>query len=317
MNTKALITFHFSEEQIKSLEELGFEIISKSERNLKYTDELKDVEFMFTYNPFSHFDIGNLKKLRWIQLESDGFDQVPKEYVKNNGIIVTNNKEGYSVPISEWIIWSILSMYKEANVFFKNKEEKRWKLRTSVREIFGETVGILGTGNIAIETAKRLQAFSVNVLGLNTTGHQVENFNKCYSSSSDELEAMLKECDVVISLLPITDKTYHFIDEKIFSMMKAGTIFVNASRGQIVCEEKLIKFLKNGKIRSAALDVVEQEPLKKDSPLWEMDNVIITPHNSWVSQNMAKRKYKLVYENMKRYKEGKELKNVVDLEKGY
>ncbi|AAK78345.1 phosphoglycerate dehydrogenase-like enzyme [Clostridium acetobutylicum] len=315
MKTKALFTFHFSEDEIKNLEELGFEIILRREKDLKYTKELEDVEFMFTYNPFKHFDIAKLKKLKWIQLESDGFEQIPKEYTKNNGIIVTNNKNGYSVPISEWIVWSILSTYKEANIFFQNKQDKKWKLRTSLREIFGETVGILGTGHIAIETAKRLQAFGVNVLGLNTTGRKVEYFNECYAK--DRVEEMIKECDVVVSLLPITDETHHFINERIFLLMKNGVVFVNASRGKVVEEEKLIKFLKNGKIRAAALDVVEEEPLSKDSPLWQMNNVIITPHNSWISQNMAKRKYKLVYENMRRYKAGEQLKNIVDLQKGY
>lgn len=315
MKTKALFTFNFPRSKILGLEDLGFDIVLKDEKVLKYSRELEDVEFMFTYNPFSHFDISSLKKLKWIQLESDGIEQIPRDYIKKNGIIVTNNKDGYSIPISEWIIWGILSSYKKGNDFFINKLRKKWEFNNSLKEIFGETIGILGTGDIAMETARKLQPFGVNMLGLNTTGKPVKYFDRCYSNQNINL--MVKKCDIIVCLLPITNKTHHFIDEKLFQEMKNGVIFINASRGQVVNEDNLIKFIQNGKIGAAVLDVVENEPLKQENPLWEMKNVIITPHNSWISQNMNKRKYKLVYENMRRYKNGEELKNIVNISKGY
>lgn len=315
MGIKALFTVNLEENKIKEIDKLGFDIISKDEKELKYSDALKDVEVMFTYNPFLHFDISKLENLRWIQLDSDGFDQIPVDYVRSKGILVTNNREGYAIPIAESIISGILSIYKESYQFYKNKENKLWRSSGNVLELNGSTVGMIGTGNIAYETAKRLSTFGVKVLGFNTKGRKVEYFDECYSSGS--IKSKIKDCDAVICLLPLTNETYHFINQDILSKMKDGVIFVNASRGKVVDEKSLIKYITNGKIKAAILDVFEEEPLQKDNCLWDLDNVIITPHNFWISQNVRKRLYQLVFENMKRYKLGKKLKNIVNLDRGY
>lgn len=313
--TKVLCTFNFGKEKIEKLSELGYEIIIENEKNLVYSDKFKDVECLIAYDPYKSFDISKLTNLKWIQTLSDGINQIPKEKIENDKITITNNKDGYSIPIAEWIVCNVLSLYKNSMQFYRNKENKIWKMDNSLMEIYGHTIGIIGTGTIAIETAKRFKGFGVNLLGLNTNGRDIEYFNECYSNSN--YSEMISQCDVVICLLPITEKTYHFINEDLFSKMKDGVIFVNASRGDVVDENKLIENIKSGKIKAAALDVFENEPLTKENPLWNFDNVIITPHNSWISQHILERRYKLVYENMFRYKKNEKLLNIVNINRGY
>lgn len=315
MKIKALFTYTFPKEEMTKLEDLGYEIIRSKESDVEYTDELKDVEMLVTYNAFKSLDIDKMKNLKWIQLISDGINQVPKEQVEAANITLTNNSDSYSIPIAEWILSAMLDIFKQSYSFYKNKEEKLWKPNFSLRELYKSTVGIIGTGSIAVETAKRLKAFEVETLGLNTSGRQVDYFDRCYSNS--EVEKMLKQCDVVICLLPLTKNTFHFIGEKEFAAMKDGVTFINASRGEVVDEEKLIENIANKKIGAAALDVFEKEPLDKENPLWSFENVIITPHNSWVSQNKDKRLYELVYDNMLKYKRSEKLNNIVSVKKGY
>lgn len=315
MQKTALFTYNYGKEKMKEIEELGYNVILKPEKDLEYSNELEDVEVLICYNPFETLDISKMKNLKWIQLSSIGVDQVQKEKAVKQNIIVSNNKGGYSIAISEWVISKILELCKHSYKFYKNKENKIWKMDTSLLELYGKTVGIIGTGTIGIETAKRLKPFGVNVFGVNTTGRKVEFFDKCFAK--ENTNEMLKECDIVVVLIPGTEETYHFVNERSFSAMKDGVFFINAARGSVVDERALIKNIQNKKIKGAALDVFEKEPLAEDSPFWNFENVIINPHNSWISEMKNVRKYNIIYENMKRYISGQKLLNVVDLYKGY
>ncbi|MTI70917.1 MAG: dihydrofolate reductase [Firmicutes bacterium] len=300
---------------MKKIEELGYEIIIKKEKNLTFTHELKDVEILVCYNPFTTLDIKKMKKLKWIQLSSIGIDQAPINYIRKNNIILTNNKGGYSIPMGEWIVLKILELYKKSHQFYKKQENKRWKIDTNVLELYGKTIGFLGTGSIAKEAAKRLSGFNVKTLGLNTNGTSTKYFDKCFSN--EEIKKMLTLSDVIVLSLPYTEKTHNFVNEDIFNMMKDRVFFINISRGNIVDETALIENLKRGKIKGAALDVFENEPLNNDNPLWSMDNVIITPHNSWVSEMRNQRRFEIIYENMKKYSNNDKPNNIVNLNRGY
>lgn len=315
MRKLALFLYNYGDEKMKQLEELGYEIIIKKEKGLHYTEEFENVEVLVTYDPFDTLDISKMKNLKWIQLLSIGFNQLPKDIVKNNNIKVTNNKNGYVIPIAEWIVGKILEIYKNSYKFHENKKRKIWRMDFSLMELYGKTAGIVGTGAIAVETAKRLRAFDTYVLGVNRDGRVVQYFNETFSN--DNLNEMLKRCDIVISLVPSTPETYHLFNESKFNSMKEGVVFINASRGDVVDEEKLIEGLKSNRIKAAALDVFEKEPLDKESELWELENVIISPHNSWISESRDVKIYNTIYENMQRYLKGEELINLVDIEKGY
>lgn len=300
---------------MNKIRELGYEIILENEKEIVYKDTLKDVEVLVCYNPFTTLDITKLENLKWIQLSSIGIDQAPKEHLEEKNIILTNNKGGYSIPMGEWIVMKSLELIKNSRSMYVNQDHKKWYMDTSILEIYGKTIGFIGTGSIAVEAAKRFQGFGVNVVGLNTKGRDVEYFDKCYSK--DELELMLSICDFVVLTIPYTEDTHHMFDENTFKLMKNSAYLINVSRGSIIDEVAMIKSLRDGIIKGAALDVFEEEPLDKNNPLWELENVIITAHNSWVSEMRNTRRYNMIYENMRRYINGENLKNVVDLSKGY
>jgi phosphoglycerate dehydrogenase-like enzyme len=312
---KALFTYDYGIENMNKIKELGYEVIIINENDITYSEKISDVDVLVCYNPFKTLDISKMKNLKWIQLSSIGIDQLPIEYVKKSGITVTNNRGGYSIPMGEWIVMNILELYKNSRKFYLKQLQRKWKIDTGVLELYGKKVGFIGTGTIATEAAKRLQGFGVEILGLNTTGKDVKYFNRCFSIK--EIDNMLSQCDVVVVTIPHTKETHHLINKERFKAMKDGVCFINVARGAIVDEVALIKNIENGKLRGAALDVFEQEPLPEDNPLWGFENVIITPHNSWVSELRNQRRFEMIYENMRRYISNESLNNVVDLSRGY
>ena len=312
---KCLVTYNYGSDEIREIEELGYEIIMKKEHGLTYDIELEDVEVLVCYDPFNSLDILKMKSLKWIQLSSIGIDQLPKDKVIKNNIVVTNNRGGYSIPMGEWVVLSILQIYKKQMDIFKNRLDKRWKMDTSLLELYGKTVGFVGTGSISIEAAKRLQGFGVKVVGMNTKGRDIDYFDRCYKK--EEIDEMLAISDIVVIAVPETKETYHLLNKERLEIMKDNVAIVNIARGSIIDENALIEELEKGRFIGAALDVFEQEPLPKDSPLWDIDRVLITCHNSWISEKRNIRRFQTIYDNLKRYSKGKELLNVVDAKRGY
>ncbi len=314
MGLKTLITYNFGEEKMEGLRKLCCDLIYIPEKEVAYSEELSDVEVLIGYDPFATLDISKLKKLRWIQLFSAGIDQLPVGYLKDKDITITNNK-GYSIPIGEWIVMDILELLKHSARFIRSQDRKQWKLDRGILEVYGKTIAFIGTGAIAKEAAKRLQGFEARIVGLNTGGSKVQYFHECFRA--DRLDEMLGQADVVVVTIPYTDASWHLIDSRRIEKMKDGAYFINIARGTIVDEAALIRALESGKIAGAALDVFEQEPLEAESPLWEMDNVLITPHNAFISDMKDERRYETIHGNMKNFIEGKEMRNVIDIKKGY
>lgn len=183
----------------------------------------------------------------------------------------------------------------------------------SISEIYGQRIGFLGTGNIAAEAAKRLKGFGVEIWGYNTSGRTIENFDKCFSKN--QIDEIFKNCDIVVSTMPCTKETEGMINKDKFALMRENSSFINVGRGKIVKEQDLLLYL--NKFRGVALDVFEKEPLSKDSLLWNAENVIVTPHNCWVSNKNQMRVEQLMYSNLKKYKDGKDVANIVNIERGY
>lgn len=312
---KALVTIECSEEEVRKLEDLGYEIILMEEKEAAFSEKIKDIEVLACFNPFDTLDISLLPNLKWIQLITAGINQVPVEKILNQKIILTNNRGGFSIPIAEWIVLKILEMIKNSKEYYKKQEKKIWEMEEGMLELHGKKIGFIGTGSIAMEAAKRLKNFGVEIIGINTSGRQVEHFHQCFSV--DQLNDVLVEWDFIVITSPYTEETHRLINKDVFSNMKDGAYLVNIARGSIIDEEELINNLKTGKIRKAALDVFEVEPLPKDSPLWNMDNVILSPHGCWGSEMDAKRKFEIIYKNMAKYANKEKLVNIVDLERGY
>ena len=312
---KALFTYNYGDEKLEKLKKLGLDIIVKSEKDLYYTDELKDVEILACYNPFKTLDIERMKNLKLILLTSTGIDQVPLDIVKKNNIILCNNKYGYNVPIGEWIVLKILEMLKESKKIYSNQEKNKWKINMDILELTDKNVTFIGTGNIATEAAKRLEAFECNIWGINTTGHNANYFKHCFSMK--ESHKILSKSDIVVVTIPYTKDTYKLVNKDMIDNMKDGVYFINISRGDIVDEKELIKALKNKKIKMAALDVFEEEPLSDDNEMWKLENVLISSHNSWVSEMRNVRRFSNIYQNISNYISDEEVITKVDLNKGY
>ncbi|WP_434794804.1 phosphoglycerate dehydrogenase [Terrisporobacter petrolearius] len=315
---KALFTLKFNDDDFNRIRDLGYDVVFNSEGSKstldKITDEeLESIDVLVTYNSFEKLDVSKMKNLKYIQLGSTGFDQVPIDKVMNRDIILCNNKGGYSIPIAEWIVSMILQIYKNTKEFYNKQYKRQWISDYSVSEIYGRRIGFLGTGTIALESAKRLKAFGVEIWGCNTDGRSIKYFDECFSTQ--EMDEVFKHCDIVVSTIPSTKQTYKLINKSKFSLMKKGSSFINVGRGKIVDEHDLIEYAH--KLRGIALDVFQEEPLCENSKLWDLDNIIITPHNSWVSQQNSLRSFNLFYNNLKKFILNKELENKVEIEKGY
>lgn len=275
--------------------------------------ELESIDVLVTYNSFEKLDISKMKNLKYIQLGSTGFDQVPIDKIINRDIVLCNNKGGYSIPISEWIVSIILQIYKNSKGFYNKQDKKQWICDYGISELYGKRIGFLGTGTIALESAKRLKAFGVEIWGCNTDGRNIKYFDKCFSTN--DMDEIFINCDIVVSTIPYTKDTYKIIDESKFKLMKEKSSFINVGRGKVVNEEDLIKYA--NKFRGIALDVFQDEPLSEDSKLWDLENIIITPHNSWVSEQNSLRSFNLFFNNLKKFISNKELDNKVEIDKGY
>ena len=175
---------------------------------------------------------------------------------------------------------------------------------------------IVGTGSIGREIARRARAFRMKTIGVKRRVEgKVDYIDELYNN--DQLETALKQGDYIVVALPLTEETRDFITEKEFAVMKETAFFVNIARGEVVDEGALIKALREGKIAGAALDVFREEPLSPDSPLYELDNVYITPHISAVHPDYNLKAVRLFIENLKNYLEDREIRNLVDYSRGY
>jgi len=215
--------------------------------------------------------------------------------------------------MSEWIVMYILQIYKNSMKFHEQQNNKNWKMSFEITEMSEKKIGFVGTGTIATEGAKRLKPFGVEIWGVNTTGSRKEHFDKCFST--EEMDNVFKECDVVVCTIPATKDTIGIINKNKFKAMKKESIFINVGRGNIVNEDDLINYI--DKFKGVALDVFQSEPLSKESKLWGFDNVTITPHNSWVSDKNNERNFKMIYNNLENYINEKPLNNLMDINKGY
>lgn len=310
---KVLFTKNYGEEKFDKIRELGYEVIYYNENNVTNNEDTNNVDILVTYNPFKTLDITKMNNLKYIQTTSIGVDQIPLDKIRDKDIIIANNKGGYSVPIGEWIVMSILEIYKNTRKLYKQQLNKKWKVNFSITELSGKKIGFIGTGTLATEAAKRLQGFDVEIWGVNTTGKDKKYFDKCFCS--EQMDEVFKNCDTVVATIPATKDTIGIINKEKFELMKEGSIFINVGRGNIVNEKDLITYI--NKFKGVALDVFENEPLDINSELWEFDNIIITPHNSWVSDKNNERTFDMIYYNLKNYKENKPLKNNIDIYKGY
>ena len=288
--------FKYNQEQLNKLENLGYEIVFIQDERKALSIDVSYIDAVVCNSLFLYNNIEWFKNLRTIQLTSAGLDRVPLEYIKEKGIELFNARGVYSIPMAEWAILKILEIYKKSRVFYKNQEQYKWEKQRDLLELTDKTAAIIGYGSVGTEIAKRLKAFGVKVIGVGRSEVESEYLNEYLLI--DDLEAVLVKSDIVILTLPLTDDTRHLIDKDKISIMKDNTLLINVSRGGIIDETALIESLRNDRFFGVALDVFEEEPLNA-SPLWDCENVIITPHNSFVSDKVNERLFELMIKNLR------------------
>ena len=266
-------------------------------------------------------ELQQAENLRWIQLTWAGADKYTKMKSFPPEMLLTNASGAFGKIIAEYVIGNIIALYRDFPGYWKNKQECIWKQSNSSETIFGKRILILGTGDIGKNIAHRMKAFGTDVTGIKrtVTGKTEEDFDRIYGLK--ELDQQLPKADIVIGCLPGTEETKGLIDEKRLYAMKKDAILVNVGRGSLVRSGDLLKVLQDGHLKGAVLDVFETEPLPEDSPLWELEQVILTPHiagpsfgGNVIVQDMI---WNICMENMERYLEGRKLKNIVQFNKGY
>lgn len=298
---KLLLTgaFNYSAEQIKSLRAVGNDIIFIQDERVPLDIDVSEIEGVICNGLFLYNDIKQFKNLKYIQLISAGYDRIPLDYIKDKKIKVFNARGVYSVPMAEFAIGGILQLVKRFDLFYENKKKHVWNKSRTLGELFGKTSVIVGAGNIGSEIAKRLKAFDMTVIGVDIFNDSRLYFDKI--ELLDNLNDQLKIADIFILTLPLTDSTANMFDKTKFSIMKDTSIFVNVARGQLVNENDLIDALTKKEIAGAVLDVFNSEPLDEKSPLWDFDNVILTPHNSFVGENNSKRMFDVIFKNLETF----------------
>lgn len=235
---------------------------------------------LFLYNPVERFT-----RLRKIQLTSAGLDRVPLDYIRAHGIALQNASGVYSVPMAEFAIGGILQLYKQSRFFAENQAAHRWEKHRGMEELSGKRVCILGCGDVGREIAGRLRAFGCTVTGVNRTVRELPEMDRVLPL--EKLEEGLRCCDILICAIALTAETRGMLGKAQFELLPRNGVFVNVARGALVDSGALLDWLQDG--GRAVLDVFEEEPLPEDSPLWNLENVILTPHNSFVSDGNRER----------------------------
>lgn len=296
---KLLLTgaFNYSEEQLNQLHNLGYEILYIQDEREPIHFDVSSIDVVVCNSLFLYQDITRFDSLKLIQLISAGLDRIPLDYIKEKGIKVFNAKDVYSIPMAEWALLKVLEIYKRSKEFYKNQEQHKWEKQRNLLELTDKTASIIGFGSVGLELAKRLKAFGVNVIGLGRRKIESEYLDETLLIK--DIDEALKKSDIIVLTLPLTRETRHLIDKEKINIMKDKAVLVNLARGGIIDEVDLINALKEGKFLGVALDVFEDEPLG-ESLLWDFENVVITPHNSFVSDKVNDRLFELIIENLTR-----------------
>lgn len=288
--------FNYNEEHLKKIRSLGYNITFVQDERVQLDIDVSKFEAVVCNALFQYNDITKFKNLRFIQLTSAGMDRVPLDYVNEKGIKIANARGVYSIPMAEWVVLKILEIYKKSREFYKAQAERKRKKQRDLLELNGKTASIIGFGSVGQAVAKRLSAFEVHVIAVDVEKLESDLCDEAYAI--DDLDIVLAKSDIVILSIPLTQETRHIIDAGRISCMREQSVLVNVSRGEIIDESALLEAVKHQKFLGIALDVFEEEPLSSNNPLWSLDRVIITPHNSYISDRVKDRLFNLLIANL-------------------
>jgi len=256
-------------------------------------------------------------RLRWIHSASAGVDRVTTSVVRERGLTVTNARGVFSRPIAEYVVMMSLAIARRLPQLLELQRERTWQPLRG-RELSELTIGIVGYGSIGVELSRLLAPFGSRILA--TRRHPERGAGDASNvelHGLDRLDEVLRASDIVVVAAPLTDETAGLIGAEQLAEMREDAWLINIARGRLIDEIALRRALQSGWIGGAVLDVFSEEPLAPDSPLYTTPNLIITPHTSWASDRVAARTVDLFVENLRAFRAGEPMRNVVDLEAGY
>jgi len=312
---KILISFNLDEEHVERIRSClsGIDVKKSSDPGVLLS-EICDAEVLLA-GRFNSEMFKAAKRLKWVQAIAAGVDRFLFGEFVSSDVVLTNARGVHPAQVSDHVLALILAFSRKLNIFTKSQYQRKWA-RLQCEELQGKVLGIVGLGAIGREIARKAKCFGMRILAVDRDMAAAPN-------SVDELlrpqalSTLLKQSDFVVLSVPLTRETEGLIGEPELTTMRKDAILINVSRGRIVQEQVLVKALREGKIGGAGLDVFEEEPLPFSSELWDMENVIITPHVAGSTPHYWARVCDIFCENLKRYTSGQPLINVIDKKAGY
>jgi phosphoglycerate dehydrogenase-like enzyme len=245
--------------------------------------------------------------LRWLHTFSAGVDHPVFRMFLDRGVRLTNSSGASARSIAHHVVMTVLAMRRDLPHELREQAGHRWR-EHDVDDVEGTTVAVIGMGPIGIESARLLGELGMRAIGVRRT---VQGNEPCETWTFDRLHEVLAIADTVVLAVPLTDETRHLIDARMIEVMRPGVHLVNVGRGGLVDEPALIDALRSKRIGFAALDVTDMEPLPADSALWDLPNVIITPHSSGATRSTRRRATDVFVDNLARWTSGLPLVNEV------
>ncbi|NLY76324.1 MAG: D-2-hydroxyacid dehydrogenase [Firmicutes bacterium] len=252
-------------------------------------------------------------RLKWIHSVSTGVDQLLRYEIPPQ-VLLTRTATSQNIPIAEHCFALMLALSRRINIILSNQRQRYWE-RMIGDELYEHTIVVVGTGNIGREIMRRAAAFGMRVIGVDLKPPEDVHFDEFIPV--DRLDEALGKADYLVVCLPLTKQTKGLIGVEEFKKIKEGATLINVSRGGIVSERAMIEALKSKRLKAAACDVFEIEPLPKDSELYSLDNVIISPHMAGLTPYMVKRAVLLFCENLERFIAGEPLLYQIDKSRGF
>jgi phosphoglycerate dehydrogenase-like enzyme len=264
-------------------------------------------------------DVFNMcPRVRWIHSRAAGLDNMLSPEIIESPVPLTNGSGVFSLPLGEFALGAILYFAKDFRRMVRNQEAGRWE-QFDMPAISGQTVGIVGYGDIGRAVATRVRAMGMRVLAVKRHGPPLYNVDPLVSQiyGPDRLLEMIKQCDYVVVAAPLTAETRGMIGEAEFAAMKPDAVIINVGRGPVIDEAAMVKTLSERRIKGAGLDVFDQEPLREGHPLYSLDNVLLSPHCADHTPDWLELAMQFFIDQFARFNKGEPLVNIVDKKLGY
>lgn len=287
----------FTDEEIEDIKKLGYNITIVQREDCPCIPNAERYDVVICNWLFVRHDIRSFQNLKAVQLMSAGLDRIPSDYIEQHHIRLRNARGIYNIPIAEFTVMAVLDAYKHSDFFYNNQNDCKWEKCRELDELSDKTVCVFGTGSVGTEVAKKFSVFAKQVVGVDLFPKNTPYFNKVVGLS--QKDDVLRESDVVILTLPLTENTYHMFDEELLGAMKKNAILVNVARGALIDEKALKLVIDRGKFKAVILDVFEHEPLDESYWGWKSEYMRIIPHNTFESKNNTTRMKIQVVENLK------------------